>query len=82
MAPDDAEAAVAETLDANATAVNNFAVGTSKKLVFTYDTGSIVGTVMPRGATVSSPTSKVIVVLVRDTSIPSGYKILTGYPTP
>lgn len=77
-----AENAVSSALDANSTRINDFLSGSTNRLVLNHDTGSVVGSVVQRGSTTPVSSTSVRVVLQRDASMPTGYRIVTGFPTP
>ncbi len=77
-----AENAVSSALDANTARINDFLNGSSNRLVLNHDTGSVVGSVVQRGSTTPVSSTNVRVVLQRDASMPTGYRIVTGFPTP
>ncbi|WP_420876165.1 RNase A-like domain-containing protein [Pseudomonas gessardii] len=41
-----------------------------------------IGTSLVRGALATTPGTKIYLVLLKDKKMPTGYKILTGYPSP
>jgi filamentous hemagglutinin len=77
-----AERAVSSALDANTASISQFLNGTGGRLVINHNVGSPVGNVMSRGATTSAPSSNVRVVIQRDATMPTGYRIVTGFPVP
>ncbi|SUC82811.1 Uncharacterised protein [Pannonibacter phragmitetus] len=77
-----AERAVSSALDANAANISQFLNGSSGRLVINHNVGSSVGNVMSRGSTTSAQSSNVRVVLQRDPTMPTGYRIITGFPVP
>jgi len=77
-----AETAVSSALDANSNRINGFLTGSRNRLVLDHDTGSVIGSVVQRGSTTPVSTTNVRVVLQRDASMPTGYRIVTGFPTP
>lgn len=76
-----AERAVSSALDANAANISQFLNGSGDRLVINHDAGSLVGNVMTRGST-SAPSSNVRVVIQRDATMPTGYRIITGFSVP
>jgi len=77
-----AERALSSALDANNTKISDFLSGSSNRLVINHNSGTKVGNVMARGSTTSVPSSNVRVVIQREPSMPTGYKIITGFPIP
>ena len=77
-----AERAVSSALDANAANIYQFLNGTGGRLAINHNVGSPVGNVMSRGATTSAPSSNVRVIIQRDATMPTGYRIATGFPVP
>ena len=77
-----AEYAVSAALDANQVAIRGFLSGGSNRLVINHSLSSPVGISVSRGATSAAPASNVRVVLQRDASLSTGYRIVTGFPTP
>jgi YD repeat-containing protein len=78
-----AEAAVSDALDANSTKISNWLAGSGPRLVIdsTSSSGDAVGITVARGSTTAVDASSYTVVLLRSTALPTGYRILTGYPT-
>ncbi|WP_225428125.1 putative Ig domain-containing protein [Dyella tabacisoli] len=77
-----AESAVSQTIDANQQAVTNWlSNGSSGRLRLDYSLSDPVGISVSRGATSAVDVNSARVILVRDSSMPTGYKILTGFPT-
>ncbi|URL59487.1 hemagglutinin repeat-containing protein [Luteibacter flocculans] len=77
-----AENAVSQTIDANQKAVTNWLNnGSSGRLRLDYSLSDPVGISVSRGATSALDVNSVRMILVRDASMPTGYKILTGFPT-
>ena len=52
------------------------------KLAIDFDMGEIVGNVVERGKAGEILTSKVRVVIVKDASVPEGWRILSSFPIP
>ena len=77
-----AEAAVAAALKANQDRIESWLRGSGERLVLSYRSGEPVGITLARGAAHAVPASSVRVVLVRDSMLPAGYRVLTGYPAP
>jgi len=76
-----AENAVSSAIDANAARIDDFLSGTSNRFVLNHDTGFEVGSVIQRGSSALVSSTSVRVVLQRDASMPTGYRIVTGFPT-
>ncbi|WP_425518848.1 RNase A-like domain-containing protein, partial [Pseudomonas lijiangensis] len=76
-----AEAAVSAAVDANQATINSYlSSGTKGYLAIEYSSSIPVGTTLVRGASSTTPASEVRVVIARDSSMSTGYKIITGYP--
>lgn len=76
-----AESAVSQALDANQSAISNWLNGSAGRLRIDYTLPDPVGISVSRGATNAIDVSSNRIILVRDPSMPTGYKILTGFPT-
>ncbi|UCV04243.1 RNase A-like domain-containing protein [Dechloromonas denitrificans] len=76
-----AENALSQTLDVNQSVVQNWLNGTSNRLRLDYSSSSPVGISVTRGAAGAVDASSARAILLRDPSMPTGYKILTGFPT-
>ncbi|WP_152969166.1 RNase A-like domain-containing protein [Amantichitinum ursilacus] len=76
-----AESAVSQALDANQTTISDWLNGTSGRLRIDYTLPDPVGISVSRGATGAVDVNSSRIILVRDPSMPTGYKILTGFPT-
>jgi filamentous hemagglutinin len=68
-------------LDANQSVVQNWLKGTSNRLRLDYSLSDPIGISVTRGAAGAVDAGSVRVILIRDPSMPTGYKILTGFPT-
>jgi len=78
-----ADRAVGSAISANQNQIDAYVNGNqSGYLRIDYDMGSNIGSVMQRGQSTSSSTTTVRVVIARDPSMPDGYRIVTGFPTP
>ena len=77
-----AKRAVSSALDTNSTNITSFLNGSNNRLVINHDVGTPVGNVMTRGSTASVPSSNVRIVVQRDPNMATGYRIVTGFPTP
>jgi RHS repeat-associated protein len=77
-----AERATAEALHARASDVSNWLAGTQARLVLDrVPIGYNVGRSLPRGAAAASDVQAVRIVLQRDPAMPTGYRIITSFPT-
>ncbi len=79
-----AESAIADALQARSADIATWLSGTANRLnpplrvTLPYD----VGTSLARGATTPTTVRSVLIVLQRDASLPTGYRIVTAYPVP
>lgn len=76
-----AENAVSQALDANQSAISTCLKGSAGRLRIDYTLPNPVGISVSRGATSAIDVNSTRTILVRDPSMPTGYKILTGFPT-
>jgi hypothetical protein len=76
-----AENAISQLMDAKQFDISTWLSGTSNRLRIDTQLPSPVGISVARGATNAVNASAVKAVLVRDPSMSTGYKILTGFPT-
>ncbi|WP_258196906.1 RNase A-like domain-containing protein [Pseudomonas japonica] len=76
-----AEKAVSQTLDMNQTEIANWLSGSANRLRLDHTLSNPVGISVARGASGAVDANSVRVILLRDSKIPTGYKILTGFPT-
>ena len=76
-----AESGVSKTLDANQFVVQNWLSGTSNRLRLDHSLSDPIGISVTRGATGAVEVGSDRIILVRDTSMPTGYKVLTEFPT-
>jgi Bacterial CdiA-CT RNAse A domain len=78
-----AERAVSDALAANSADIASWLSGAQRRMpAFEVNVGYDVGRSLPRGATSASNVQGVRIVLERDTSMATGYKIITAFPTP
>ena len=77
-----AEAAVSTVLDSNTVAIQSFLKSSDRVLVLNGSLSGPVGINLSRGFTNAVSVSNVRVVLQRDTSMSTGYRIVTGFPIP
>ncbi len=77
-----AELWVARAIDANAAKITDWlATGPTKPMPFTMSGNGVpTGVTVPRGAVAIQAATGVRVVLVADSTVPLGYRILTAYP--
>ena len=75
-----AESAIAQTIDANQAAINTWLSGSSPRLVVNHTLSGPVGRSLARGAARPIDALGVRLVLQRDPSLPTGYRIVTGFP--
>ncbi|MFN3071973.1 hemagglutinin repeat-containing protein, partial [Serratia sp. J2] len=69
----------------NASAGGSFTWGSmsgSGYLELDYQSSAAIGISVTRGATSAVPATNARIIIGRDPSMPDGYKIITGYPTP
>ena len=76
-----AESAVSQALDANQSVIANWLNGSVNRLRIDYTLPDPVGISVSRGASGAVDVNSTRAILVRDPSMPTGYKILTGFPT-
>lgn len=78
-----AEAVVSKVIDSNKTAIQSYLSGNQKRyLTLNYQSSSAIGISVTNGSTSAVQATNAKVVIGRDSSMPDGYKIITGYPTP
>jgi hypothetical protein len=79
-----AERAIAEALGAKAADINTWLAGTAPRLnpPLRVNLGYNVGRSLARGAASTTNVQSVLIVLQRDASLPTGYRIVTAYPVP
>ncbi len=75
-----AENAIATAIDVNAPLIQSFLTNGDTRLAFTTALTAPIGYGTPQGSTVAQILSTVNVVLIKDASMPLGYRILTAYP--
>jgi hypothetical protein len=76
-----AESAVSHVIDGSQTKITNWLTGSSNRLRLDSPLPNLAGISVSRGAAGAVDASSARVILVRDPSMPTGYKILTGFPT-
>ncbi|WOY04382.1 hemagglutinin repeat-containing protein [Dickeya fangzhongdai] len=77
-----AESAISNAIGANQSAIGSFMKSNNNQVVIKYSSPTVIGSSMTRGSTSSQPVSNVTVVIRKDPTMPDGYRIHTGYPTP
>ncbi len=77
-----AESAISSAMSANRSAIDLFMKGNTNQIVIKHSSPAVIGSSMTRGSTSSQPVSNVTVVIRKDPTMPDGYRIHTGYPTP
>lgn len=75
-----AENAVSQVIDANQTRITNWLNGTGGRLALDHTLPDPAGISLTRGSADAVDVNSARVILVRDPSMPTGYKILTGFP--
>jgi filamentous hemagglutinin len=76
-----AETAVSAAVDSNQTVIQNYLSGNSNGyLAIEYTSPTPVGTSLSRGSTSSVSVNSFRVVLAKDPTMSTGYRIVTGYP--
>ncbi|ALM83114.1 hemagglutinin repeat-containing protein [Bordetella sp. N] len=76
-----AERAVSAAIDSNRTAIQNYLTGNANAyLAIEYTSPTPVGTSLNRGDSSSVPVGNVRVVIAKDPTMSTGYRIITGYP--
>ncbi len=77
-----AERATADALQARSAEIASWLSTSAKRLVLKVPLLYDVGISLARGATTPVNVRSVLIVLQRDASFPSGYRIITAYPVP
>lgn len=77
-----AETHVSAALAANRTQISQFLAGNAERMVINHSSSQVVGHVVTRGATTAAPATSVRVVIQRDPTMSTGYRIVTGFPVP
>ncbi|MBH3425451.1 RNase A-like domain-containing protein, partial [Pseudomonas gessardii] len=77
-----AESTVSKVIADNGARIDNFTKGSKEKITIIQKTQHPIGTSLVRGALATTPGTKIYLVLLKDKKMPTGYKILTGYPSP
>uniref|UniRef100_A8GJ82 Filamentous haemagglutinin family outer membrane protein n=1 Tax=Serratia proteamaculans (strain 568) TaxID=399741 RepID=A8GJ82_SERP5 len=78
-----AEAVTSKAIDSNQAKINSYLSGSQKGyLEIDYQSNVPIGISVSRGSTNVSSVTNARIIIARDPSMPAGYKIITGYPTP
>lgn len=78
-----AERAVSDALQARSADIDGWLSGERRRMpAFEVNVGYDVGRSLLRGATSASTVQRVRIVLERTPAMPTGYKIITAFPTP
>jgi hypothetical protein len=78
-----AQRAVGEVLSRNCNGVQGWLTNSLKPRLTLNETLDFeIGRVIPQGATVSQPSNKSFVLLVKDPLAPKGYRVHTSFPKP
>ena len=78
-----AEAVTSKVIDSNHSKIQSYLSGSQKGyLELDYESSAAIGISVTRGATSAVPATNARIIIGRDPSMPDGYKIITGYPTP
>ena len=75
-----AEAAIAEAMSKNQSAIDSWMKSRSNRYTIDYDANKIIGITMRRRASKATQTSRLRIILQRSPKLPPGYFILTAYP--
>ncbi|TFY94817.1 type IV secretion protein Rhs [Pseudomonas nabeulensis] len=77
-----AESEVSKVLATNQAKIDRFVRGNDNQIVIIERTQNPVGTSLKRGETTTVPGREIYLIIRRDTNMPDGYRIHTGYPNP
>ncbi|WP_293545048.1 hemagglutinin repeat-containing protein [Pluralibacter sp.] len=78
-----AEAVASRAIDSNQAKIQNYLSSSQKGyLELDYQSSTAIGISVTRGSTSAVPATNARIIIGRDSSMPGGYKIITGYPTP
>jgi filamentous hemagglutinin len=78
-----AEAVTSKAIDSNQSKIQSYLSGSQKGyLELDYQSSAAIGISVTRGSRNVVPTTNARIIIGRDPSMPDGYKIITGYPTP
>jgi hypothetical protein len=75
-----AENVIAQVLEGSQIAISIWLSGWSERFGVDYSMSEPVGIFLARGATGAVIVNSTRIILVRDPSMPTGYRILTGFP--
>ena len=76
-----AESAISRTLDAKQAEISSWLSSSKPQMKIEYTLPENVGITIDRGMTKAVDTSNLRLILRRDSSMPTGYRIHTGFPT-
>ena len=76
-----ADSAVSQALSANQAIISDWLAGSSSRLTLNFSARDPMGIFLSRGQAQAGDVNSVTLILVRDPSMPDGYRILTGFPT-
>jgi filamentous hemagglutinin len=76
-----AERSMSEALEANSSKISKWLSGSNSRLPIEYTAPYSLGISVPRGATNAVDASSLKAILIRDSSLTTGFRIQTGYPT-
>ncbi|KDN09383.1 filamentous hemagglutinin family outer membrane protein [Gilliamella apicola] len=78
-----AESVTSKAIEANQSKIDAYLTGNQKGyLEIEYKSSSPIGISVSKGQTNVSKVSNARIIIARDSSMPNGYRIVTGYPTP
>uniref|UniRef100_UPI000A6D1C61 hemagglutinin repeat-containing protein n=1 Tax=Gilliamella sp. Nev6-6 TaxID=3120252 RepID=UPI000A6D1C61 len=78
-----AESVTSKAIEANQSKIDAYLAGNQKGyLEIEYKSSSPIGISVSKGQTNVSKVSNARIIIARDSSMPNGYRIVTGYPTP
>ncbi|WP_456156792.1 RNase A-like domain-containing protein [Yersinia intermedia] len=78
-----AEAVTSKAIDSNQAKIDSYLSGSQKGyLEIDYQSNVPIGISVSRGSTNVSSVTNARIIIARDPSMPTEYKIITGYPTP
>ncbi|TYL40765.1 RNase A-like domain-containing protein, partial [Dickeya sp. ws52] len=78
-----AEAVTSRAIDSNQSKIRDYLSGSQKAyLEIDYQSSSPIGISVSRGVPSATQVTNARIVIARDPSMPTGYRIVTGYPTP
>ena len=78
-----AEVITSKAIDTNQSKINNYLSGSQKGyLEIDYKSSSTVGISISKGQTSATQVSNARIIIAREPSMPTGYRVITGYPIP